>query len=105
MSHSVLCPICGGWGKVPKEYKDFKEWMNTSKSNEPKDPVTCWGCQSKGWVEVGYSWYNPVPWFPQYQWFPAPDITPNPTVPTVHVQYKYRFNDPKSTAPKPDGSG
>jgi len=45
MSKAVLCPVCGGTGKVTPQ----TDW----KSNAIPQPKTCHGCSGKGWVEVG----------------------------------------------------
>lgn len=60
MARAVLCPICNGKGKVPKDYPNH--------SDEEK---TCHGCGGKGWVEVSDPYYAPpypypvpTPWEP-----------------------------------------
>jgi len=41
MGRAVICPVCGGTGKVRKG----------SFSCNPRE-VTCHGCHGRGWVEV-----------------------------------------------------
>jgi hypothetical protein len=79
MSYPVVCPLCGGYGKVPKDYADFRAWMDSDKKVAPKDPVTCHSCNGKGVIETGYTfWYPTLPY--QYQ------ITV-PSTPWVNVEF------------------
>ncbi len=48
MSEAVLCPVCGGSGKVPVPSL-FPEI--TSTTGEPTI-ITCHGCCGLGWVKV-----------------------------------------------------
>jgi len=42
MGKAVICPVCGGTGKIRKKGFSFYD---------PRD-VTCHGCHGRGWVEV-----------------------------------------------------
>jgi len=65
VAHAEKCPVCNGRGTVP-----------------PKDSITsgvevpCYGCNGKGWVEVGNGSsscpYEPYPYnpYPLYPWYP-----------------------------------
>jgi DnaJ-class molecular chaperone len=44
MAKAVICPICGGKGKIPTD----SGWLSTS----VPEPKICHGCGGRGWVEV-----------------------------------------------------
>jgi hypothetical protein len=79
MSYPVVCPLCGGYGKVPKEYADFRAWMDSDKKCEPKDPVTCHACNGKGVLDT-YQWT----WWPTLPYQYHIDI---PASPWINVQF------------------
>jgi hypothetical protein len=45
MSKAELCPVCNGQGKINP--------MNETVTTTVGHPVTCHGCDGKGWIEVG----------------------------------------------------
>ena len=49
MSKVVLCPICGGKGKI---LDIDNKWLPTEYDNGTNAYKTCHGCGGKGWVEV-----------------------------------------------------
>jgi RecJ-like exonuclease len=83
----TLCPICGGWGKAPKEYADFKTWITGFKVEEPKNPVMCQGCNGKGWVEVESNWGTVY----------LPGITTYPWYGQMNVKVTYGINTPDNS--------
>jgi hypothetical protein len=40
MRETILCPVCGGSGRVPDLSQSTNAW------------ITCYGCWGKGWIEV-----------------------------------------------------
>lgn len=68
---AVLCPVCGGSGKVIQK--------NDGSSMSVPLAKDCHGCNGKGWVEVREDSYTP--YYPQLPWYPWwPDYYRYPVV-------------------------
>jgi hypothetical protein len=87
MTHSEICPVCGGKGTVPMN--NPSGWTPVTTSGEPPQK-TCHGCSGRGWVEV-----NDMPYY-----LPQPDYYP----PYVTIHYngywdstKHQWVDGKTT--------
>jgi hypothetical protein len=109
VSYAVICPVCGGHGKVPKDDAELKAWIDGDKKVPPKDPRPCHGCPNgRGWVEVGYYWYT-VPCLSGFSRFIVPttnDDTPDNTSPfTVHIKHNFRIYPTGHTMPPPGEQG
>lgn len=66
MGVAQICPVCGGYGKVPGGYEEFKNW---DKLKAPVNEQLCHGCSGKGWVEVSSNWWYPYSgesWYPYH---------------------------------------
>lgn len=50
MSHSEICPVCGGAGKI-RTYLD-PLGFGYSTSGKTYTEKTCHGCQGKGWITI-----------------------------------------------------
>lgn len=74
MSHSELCPVCKGSGKIIKDNP-------STTSNIPSTEI-CHGCNGLGWVTVQDNNqqmfpvpYYPLPYYPWAPWEPSYKIT------------------------------
>ena len=82
--HAEKCPICSGSGET--------------KVGKTKFP--CFGCDGRGWVEVGDS-FPDLPNIPVTTPLPQPWEPPNwPHVPTRYFPYYY-WNE-RDTCPRPE---
>lgn len=52
MSHTEVCPVCNGTGKIKWWNKDYSPFGFESTSGHSFIEKTCHGCQGKGWVTV-----------------------------------------------------
>lgn len=64
MSHSELCLVCNGAGKIHK-YETEEDKKSTA---TPRVKKTCHGCNGKGWITVGIEY--PIPKVPEYYFKP-----------------------------------
>lgn len=58
MSHSEICPVCGGAGKI-KTYLD-PLGFGYSTSGKTYTEKICHGCQGKGWITIEDKQWQPV---------------------------------------------
>ena len=77
MSHSEICPVCGGAGKI-KTYLDPLGfgYLTSGKTYTEK---TCHGCQGKGWITI-----EDKQWQPNYY-----DSNSRDTYMTDHIPYNH----------------
>ena len=83
MAHAEKCPICDGSGKTKVGKKKFP----------------CYGCDGRGWVEVGDS-FSPMPSLPTS--FPlTPYPFPEPGIPWgPHPYFRLPLRDTTCPGPK-----
>ena len=58
MSHSEVCPVCNGTGKIKTYLDPFGFGYSTSGNGYIEK--TCHGCQGKGWITIEDKQWQPV---------------------------------------------